>query len=101
MIIAEGRKVAEGLEGAKKADLLRNCDEAEILCNQLADYCRRGMVRTLRAVTHLKSCSPVLKDTPRHSECAIRKPNFLRHILTTELVSLERLWWCAFGAYSV
>ena len=44
MIIAEGRKVANGLEGAKKADLLRNCDEAEILCNQLSDLCRRGMV---------------------------------------------------------
>ena len=45
MIIAEGRKVAEGLQGAKKGDLLRNCDEAEILCNQLSDLCRRGMVR--------------------------------------------------------
>ena len=44
MIIEEGRKVAEGLEGAKKADLLRNCDEAEILCNQLSDLCRRGLV---------------------------------------------------------
>ena len=44
MIIAEGRKVAEGMEGPKKADLLRNCDEAEILCNQLADLCRKGMV---------------------------------------------------------
>ena len=43
-IINEGRKIANGLQGHKKAELQHMCDEAEIACNQLADLCRKGMV---------------------------------------------------------
>ncbi len=45
MMIAEGRKIAEGLPAPKKAELMRLCDEAEILTNQLSDLCRKGQVR--------------------------------------------------------
>ena len=44
MIIGEGRTVADGLQGAKKAEMVRLCDETEILTNQLSDLCRKGMV---------------------------------------------------------
>lgn len=44
LIIAEGRRAAEGLQGAKKAELQRACDEVEFLTNQLSDLCHRGMV---------------------------------------------------------
>lgn len=45
MVVADGRKVAESLTGPQRAELLRLCDETEILTNQLADMIRRGQVR--------------------------------------------------------
>ena len=43
-IVNEGRRVADKLLGPKRAEMQRLCDEAEMLTNQLADLCRRGMV---------------------------------------------------------
>ena len=43
-IIAEGRRLADQLQGAERQEMRRLCDEAEQLTNQLADLCRRGMV---------------------------------------------------------
>ncbi|KAL5006317.1 hypothetical protein ScPMuIL_015123 [Solemya velum] len=42
MVIAEGRHVAQSCTGPQRSELLRNCDEAEIFCNQLTDLVRRG-----------------------------------------------------------
>ncbi|XP_052129156.1 vinculin isoform X8 [Frankliniella occidentalis] len=43
LIVEEGRKVAEGLPGVQKAEILALCDEVDTLSRQLADLCRRGL----------------------------------------------------------
>ncbi|XP_034254646.1 vinculin isoform X5 [Thrips palmi] len=43
LIVEEGRKVAEGLPGVQKAEILALCDEVDMLSRQLADLCRRGL----------------------------------------------------------
>ena len=45
MVIADGRRVAESCTGPLRSDLLRLCDEMEILTNQLADLIAKGQVR--------------------------------------------------------
>ncbi|KAK3103120.1 hypothetical protein FSP39_016625 [Pinctada imbricata] len=42
LVVAEGRRVAESCTGAERANLLRLCDQTEILTNQLADLIRKG-----------------------------------------------------------
>ncbi|XP_060072376.1 vinculin-like isoform X3 [Ylistrum balloti] len=42
MIVAEGRRVADSCPGSQRSDLLRLCDETEILTNQLSDLIRKG-----------------------------------------------------------
>ncbi|KAJ1525125.1 hypothetical protein ONE63_009964 [Megalurothrips usitatus] len=43
LIVEEGRKVAEGLPGVQKAEILALCDEVDTLSRQLADLCQRGL----------------------------------------------------------
>lgn len=42
LIVDEGRKVADGLPGVHKAELLNLSDEVDSLLHQLGDLCRRG-----------------------------------------------------------
>ncbi|BFZ04162.1 hypothetical protein BsWGS_07200 [Bradybaena similaris] len=42
LVVAEGRKVANCCTGPQRQELLRLCDEVEILTNQLSDLCKRG-----------------------------------------------------------
>ncbi|XP_014662202.1 PREDICTED: vinculin-like isoform X9 [Priapulus caudatus] len=42
MVVEEGRKVAQGLAGPERGELLRTCDEVEQLAHQLRDLVRRG-----------------------------------------------------------
>ncbi|PSN46699.1 Vinculin [Blattella germanica] len=42
LIVTEGKKVADGLPGVHKAEILGLCDEVDILSRQLSDLCRRG-----------------------------------------------------------
>ena len=42
LVVAEGRKVADSCTGPQRSELLRLCDETEILTNQLSDLIRRG-----------------------------------------------------------
>ncbi|XP_018351885.1 PREDICTED: vinculin isoform X6 [Trachymyrmex septentrionalis] len=42
LIIHEGKKVAEGLPGIHKAEILQLCDEVDNLSHQLADLCAHG-----------------------------------------------------------
>ncbi|XP_076254675.1 vinculin isoform X2 [Rhynchophorus ferrugineus] len=41
-IVEEGRKVADGLPGVQKADILQVCDEVDGLSRQLANLCAQG-----------------------------------------------------------
>ncbi|XP_045177291.1 vinculin-like isoform X8 [Mercenaria mercenaria] len=42
MVVAEGRRIAAGCSGPQRSDLLRLCDETEILTNQLSDLIAKG-----------------------------------------------------------
>ncbi|XP_033751422.1 vinculin-like isoform X11 [Pecten maximus] len=42
MIVAEGRRLADSCPGPQRSDLLRLCDETEILTNQLSELIRKG-----------------------------------------------------------
>lgn len=44
-VIAEGRRVAPHCNDPLRAELLRDCEEAERLCNELDDLQRDGQVR--------------------------------------------------------
>ncbi|XP_052235480.1 vinculin-like isoform X2 [Dreissena polymorpha] len=42
MVVADGRRLAQGCQGPLRSDLLRLCDETEILTNQLSDLIAKG-----------------------------------------------------------
>ena len=42
MVVADGRRVAEACSGPIRSELLRLCDETEILTNQLSDLITKG-----------------------------------------------------------
>ncbi|KAL3841953.1 hypothetical protein ACJMK2_020030 [Sinanodonta woodiana] len=42
MVVADGRRVANTCTGPRRSELLRLCDETEILTNQLSDLIRKG-----------------------------------------------------------
>ncbi|KAJ8956385.1 hypothetical protein NQ318_015123 [Aromia moschata] len=48
-IVEEGRKVADGLPGIQKAEILQLCDEVDSLSRQLADLCAQGKGNTPQA----------------------------------------------------
>ncbi|CAH0548930.1 unnamed protein product [Brassicogethes aeneus] len=48
-IVAEGRRVADGLPGVQKAEILQLCDEVDALKRQLADLCAQGKGNTPEA----------------------------------------------------
>lgn len=49
MIIDEGKKVAEGLPGHQKVEILQLCDEVDDLCNQFSKLCANGLAHTPEA----------------------------------------------------
>ncbi|XP_015174070.1 PREDICTED: vinculin isoform X7 [Polistes dominula] len=49
LIIHEGKKVAEGLPGIHKVEILQLCDEVDNLSHQLGDLCAHGQGNTPRA----------------------------------------------------
>lgn len=49
LIVDEGKKVAEGLPGHQKAEILQLCDEVDQLANQFAKLCAQGLGHTPEA----------------------------------------------------
>lgn len=49
LIVDEGKKVAEGLPGHQKVELLQLCDEVDDLSNQFAKLCAQGLGNTPEA----------------------------------------------------
>lgn len=49
LIIEEGKRVADGLPGHQKADILRLCEEVEGLANQYTKMCAAGLAHTPEA----------------------------------------------------
>ncbi|XP_063234332.1 vinculin isoform X3 [Bacillus rossius redtenbacheri] len=62
LIVHEGKKVADGLPGVHKAEILGLCDEVDILSRQLNDLCRRGLGNTPQAQEIARALSQKLYD---------------------------------------
>lgn len=62
LIVAEGKKVADGLPGIHKAEILGLCDEVDILSRQLSDLCRRGHGDTPQAQDVARTLSQKLYE---------------------------------------
>jgi len=45
LMASEGRKIAEGLSPAKRAEMLQLCDEVDMLTDQLGNLCKKGQVQ--------------------------------------------------------
>ncbi|XP_030749065.1 vinculin isoform X4 [Sitophilus oryzae] len=61
-ILEEGRKVAEGLPGVQKAEILQLCDEVDGLSRQLADLCAQGKGNTPQAQEIARKLSQKLHE---------------------------------------
>ena len=59
LVVSEGRKIANSCPEPQRTELLRLCDETEILTNQLADLIRKGQVTFLVSV-HKSLCKGLL-----------------------------------------
>nr|CAD7439205.1 unnamed protein product [Timema bartmani] len=62
LIVHEGKKVAEGLPGVHRAEILGLCDEVDILSRQLSDLCRRGHGNSPQAQDIARNLSQRLYD---------------------------------------
>ncbi|PNF42368.1 Vinculin [Cryptotermes secundus] len=62
LIVTEGKKVADGLPGIHKAEILGLCDEVDILSRQLSDLCRRGHGDTPQAQDVARTLSQKLYE---------------------------------------
>ncbi|XP_076450558.1 vinculin-like isoform X9 [Babylonia areolata] len=60
LVVDEGRRVANCCTGPQRQELLRLCDETEILTNQLSDLCRRGQGNTPQAKAIARNLSEKL-----------------------------------------
>ncbi|XP_046583152.1 vinculin-like [Haliotis rubra] len=60
MVVSEGRRVAQCCSGPQRQELLRLCDETEILTNQLSDLCRKGQGSTPQAKAVARNLSEKL-----------------------------------------
>ncbi|XP_015836447.1 vinculin isoform X11 [Tribolium castaneum] len=62
LIVEEGRKVADGLPGVQKAEILQLCDEVDALSNKLADLCAQGKGNTPEAQEIARKLSQKLHE---------------------------------------
>ena len=51
LMASEGRKIAEGLPPAKRAEMLQLCDEVDMLTDQLGSLCKKGLVGCYVTIT--------------------------------------------------
>ncbi|XP_011144919.1 vinculin isoform X7 [Harpegnathos saltator] len=71
LIIHEGKKVAEGLPGIHKAEILQLCDEVDSLSHQLADLCAHGQGNTPRAQDIARQLSHKLYELKNRIQQAV------------------------------
>lgn len=62
LIIEEGRKVADGLPGVQKAEILQLCDEVDNLSHQLGNLCAQGRGDTPEAHNLARKLSQKLHE---------------------------------------
>ncbi|CAG9854434.1 unnamed protein product [Phyllotreta striolata] len=61
-IVEEGRRVADGLPGVQKAEILQLCDEVDGLSRQLADLCAQGLGNSPQAQEVARKLSQKLHE---------------------------------------
>ncbi|XP_058791899.1 vinculin isoform X2 [Phymastichus coffea] len=71
LIIQEGKKVAEGLPGIHKAEILQLCDEVDNLSHQLGDLVARGEGNTPRAQEIARQLSQKLNELKNRIQQAV------------------------------
>ncbi|CAH1987173.1 unnamed protein product [Acanthoscelides obtectus] len=70
-IVTEGRKVAEGLPGMQKAEILQLCDDVDALSRQLADLCAQGKGNTPQAHEIARKLSQKLHELKEKINSAV------------------------------
>ncbi|XP_046612828.1 vinculin isoform X8 [Neodiprion virginianus] len=71
LIVHEGKKVAEGLPGIHKAEILNLCDEVDNLSRQLGDLCAHGQGNTPRAQDTARQLSQKLYELKNRIQQAV------------------------------
>jgi len=72
LIVDEGKRVAEGLPGHQKAEILALCDEVDsFLSHKLADLCRRGLGNSPQAKEITRLLSEKLQELKNHIQNAV------------------------------
>ncbi|BES98119.1 vinculin [Nesidiocoris tenuis] len=61
-IVDEGKRVADGLQGVHRAEMIALCEQVERLSRQLSDLCRRGMGNTNQAQQVARTLSEKLHE---------------------------------------
>ncbi|KAG5887305.1 hypothetical protein JTB14_006450 [Gonioctena quinquepunctata] len=61
-IVGEGRKVADGLPGMQKAEILQLCEEVDTLSRQLSDLCAQGKGNSPQALDIARRLSQKLHE---------------------------------------
>ncbi|KAK6184513.1 hypothetical protein SNE40_006977 [Patella caerulea] len=68
LVVAEGRRVAQCCSGPQRQELLRSCDEVEILTNQLSEMCKKNQGNSPQAAAVARHMS----DKLQHLKIKIR-----------------------------
>ncbi|XP_065348377.1 vinculin isoform X2 [Cloeon dipterum] len=71
LIVEEGKKVAEGLPGAHKAEILGLCDEVDVLSRQLGELCRAGQGNSEHALAIARNLSQKLYELKTRIQNAV------------------------------
>lgn len=71
LIVDEGKKVADGLPGVQRAEILSLCDQVDRLSHQLSDLCRRGMGNSPQAQEIARALSQKLHELKERIQNAV------------------------------
>ena len=71
LIVDEGKKVADGLPGHQKADILRLCDEVEGLASQYSKLCASGKANTPEAQEIARRLNAKLHELKNQIQSAV------------------------------
>lgn len=71
LIIDEGKKVAEGLPGHQKVEILQLCDEVDNLANQFAKLCAQGLGNTPEAQEIARKLNAKLHELKQKIQSAL------------------------------
>ncbi|XP_014239682.1 vinculin isoform X2 [Cimex lectularius] len=71
LIVDEGKKVAEGLQGVHKAEMIALCEQVDRLSRQLSDLCRRGMGNSPQAQQVARNLSEKLHELKESIQNAV------------------------------